>query len=316
MTAGRAVAIGGGTGQPRVLGALLGLGMEPTAIVTMADDGGSSGRLREELGASPPGDARNCLVALAEEALLAEAFQYRFGEGTSLAPHALGNLVIAVLERTLGSFPAALDSAGRCLGIRGRVLPSSESDMRLVGVTREGVKVSGQAAIARSPVAIERVCLQTKESPRAYGPALEAIAQASLVVIGPGSLFTSILPNFLADGMSDALRESPACRVYVCNVANQRGETGGMDAAEHVEALLAHGLDGAIDVVLVHEGSPGDLPKEARLDGGPEPRRRIEKLGISVWAGDLADPADRRRHHVAALQTALGEVSSCRSQQK
>lgn len=303
-----AVAVGGGTGLPRVLSALLRTGHDVTAVVTMADDGGSSGKLRREIGILPPGDVRNCLVALSDKSdLHAGVFQYRFPHGESLAGHALGNLIIAALTDITGDFVEAVKVAGEWLGSQGAVLPSTLEDIRLVAVDRDGVPVTGQAIIANSPVPIERVSLEP-EGPLAYEPVLEAITLADLVVVGPGSLYTSIIPNFLVAGVTDALRESRACRVYLCNVANQRGETGGMDAAEHVEALLAHGLEGALDVVVVHDSSRANGDAQC-VDGSGIAVERIRSHGLEVVVADMADPDDLRHHGVDQIALVLGEVA-------
>lgn len=305
----KAVAIGGGTGMPIVLRCLLGLGFDPTAIVTVADDGGSSGRLRRETGILPPGDVRNCLVALSDpDSPLARVFQYRFTRGKGLAGHTLGNLMIAALADMTGSFPEAIEVAGGLLGARGRVLPSTLADVRLYAVDRRGRRISGQAAAATSAAGIQRVLLRP-EAPPAHAPALDALRGADLVVIGPGSLFTSIIPNFLVDGVSDALRASAARRVYVCNVANQRGETAGMDAGGHVRALLDHGLEGALDVVVVDPASHEEPEGFEPVDAGPEVRERIVALGLEVIAADVVDEADHLRHDAAKLSSALKEVA-------
>lgn len=318
MTVGRgrrAVAIGGGTGLPLVLRCLVDLGFETTAIVTMADDGGSSGVLRAELGILPPGDVRNCLVALAgdDEGLLARVFQYRFGSGEGLEGHALGNLIIAALSDLTGDFAEAVRVAGEYLHVRGRVLPSTLEDVRLHGVDRTGAEVFGQARLAANPQPVEHAFLEP-ESPAAYPEALHAIEQADVVVIGPGSLYTSIIPNFLVAGVTDALRASAAVTLYVCNVANMRGETVGLDAAEHVEALVDHGLEGLIDMALVHEGpsEDGAVCDDDRANelvgAGAAEKARIEALGVRVVSRRLADPDDPVRHERAALCDALEEV--------
>jgi len=314
--AGRsAVAIGGGTGLPQMLRCLVELGFETSAIVTMADDGGSSGVLRQQLGILPPGDVRNCLVALAghEDGLMTQVFQYRFEGGEGLAGHALGNLIIAALADLTGDFAQAVRTAERALETRGHVFPSTLEDVRLHGVDREGVEVVGQASLAANPTAVHRAFLEPA-CPAANPEALAAIRAADLVVFGPGSLYTSIIPNFLVCGVAQALRDSRALRVYACNVANLRGETGGLDAAQHVEALIDHGLDGAIDVVLVHDPAmgPGVLCDD---DPGIEPvrfddhaRARIEALGARVFSADLVDPCDPVRHERQRLCRALEGV--------
>ncbi|MCK8113919.1 gluconeogenesis factor YvcK family protein [Anaerosoma tenue] len=305
-TGGSAVAIGGGTGLPLVLRCMLRAGLEPTAVVTMADDGGSSGHLRRELGMLPPGDIRNCLVALADPGSeLAPVFQYRFASGEGLAGHAIGNLIIAALADLEGGFGEAVEAAGRMLGVRGSVVPSTLADVVLSGWDSAGRRVIGQARVAETEGPISQVRLEPRDAP-AYGPALDAIRDADVVVIGPGSLFTSIIPNFLVSGVTDALRESDARVVYVCNVANMRGETQGMDAADHVDALVAHGLEGLIDVALV------DIPAEPagrrHVLAGDDQLSRIRAHGVRVVTADLTDAGDPARHDQDRLLAALTEV--------
>lgn len=308
----RAVAVGGGTGLPKVLRCLLECGYDTTAVVTMADDGGSSGHLRRELGILPPGDARNCLVAMAEDpdGAPARLFSYRFPHGEGLAGHALGNLVIAALTDIEGSFPAALDVAGRLLGSRGRVIPSTLDDVVLTAEDVEGTRVVGQTRVARSAAPIDRVRYAAGSTVRAHAPAAEAIAGADLVVIGPGSLFTSIIPNFLVPGIAEALATTCARVVYLCNVANQRGETTGMDAADHVDALERHGLAGSIDIALLHDSVGFPLP--AGIDpvcAGPDVVDRISAHGIECVVRDVADPDDPRHHGAEKLLAAIGQVA-------
>ena len=308
----RAVAIGGGTGLPKVLWCLLEMGLDTTAVVTMADDGGSSGHLRRELGMLPPGDARNCLVAMAADpdSAVAGVFSYRFPHGEGLAGHALGNLVIAALADIEGSFPAALDAAGRLLGSRGRVVPSTLDDVVLAAEDVEGVRVVGQRNVAESVTPIARVRFTGGEA-AAYAPAAEAIAESDLVVIGPGSLFTSILPNFLAGGIRDALLATRGRVVYVCNVSNQRGETTGMDAADHLAALERHGLGGAIDVVIVHDEAAHPLQSDLDpVHAGERVLERVRAAGVEPFLANVADAADPRHHDRAALLAALRAVAS------
>jgi uncharacterized cofD-like protein len=315
-----AVAIGGGTGLPGVLRCLAELGFETTAVVTMADDGGSSGMLRRELGMLPPGDIRNCLVALGDaEGVLGRLFQYRFPHGEGLAGHALGNLIIAALAEITGSFPDAIGEAERLLGTRGHVLPSTLEDVSLHAMDAAGCEVSGQARIAASDGPVTQVRLEP-DAPPAYEPAVQAIREADVVVIGPGSLFTSLVPNLLVPGIAEALRESVARRIYVCNVANQRGETSGMDAADHIQALLDHGSAGAIDIAIVNDpecspGPPGRCllcddergPIEA-VQAGPGVIGRIEALGITVVTADVVDTVDVRHHSHHKLCRVLGRL--------
>lgn len=311
----RAVALGGGTGLPGVLRCLLDSGFETTAIVTMADDGGSSGTLRRELGMLPPGDIRNCLVAMADpDSELAALFQYRFGQGVGLEGHALGNLIIAALADMHGGFIEAVEHSAALLGSRGSVLPSTLASVGLCAVDSAGRPVAGQALIANTPGPFCDVALDPPD-PDPYPPAIAAIEAADVIVIGPGSLFTSIVPNFLVSGVAEALRRSSARKVYVCNVANQRGETSGMDAADHVETLLAHGLAGAIDVAVLHQTAPADALVCDDVAPAPEvvcataaALARIESQGVRVVIGDLADTEHPARHDQAALCRILREV--------
>lgn len=304
----RAVAIGGGTGLPGVLRCLVELGFETTAVVTMADDGGSSGALRRELGMLPPGDIRNCLVALGDpDSDLGRLFQYRFPHGEGLAGHALGNLIIAALADITGSFPEAIEQAQQLLGARGRVMPSTLADVSLHAMDVAGCVVSGQARIAVSDGPVTEVRLEPS-APPAYEPAVQAILGADVVVLGPGSLFTSLVPNLLVPGIADALRAAPARVIYVCNVANQRGETSGMDAADHTRVLIDHGLEGAVDMAIVNDSecSPGPPGRCLLCDDEHEPVDaveaglaaidRLKAMGIQVVTADVVDPVDVRRH--------------------
>lgn len=316
----RAVAIGGGTGLPTVLQCLSSLGYDTTAVVTMADDGGSTGVLRAELGMLPPGDIRNCLVALSKDPTgpLAELFQYRFEKGSGLKGHALGNLIIAALSDMHGGFTGGIKAAEELLGATGRVLPSTVQDVVLHALDASGSPIAGQSNIATSTVPVARVTIEPTQ-PQAYVPALEAIRAADVIVIGPGSLYTSLIPNFLVGGLVQALSESSGTCIYICNVANQRGETQGMDAAQHVEALVAHGLEGILDIVLVHQPatdfSSHDAPALCDDDSSVELVRagrdevaRIQALGVRVVSGDLVDACSPLRHDSAKLCSLLGEV--------
>lgn len=312
MAVESAVAVGGGTGLPNVLWCLLELGCATTAVVTMADDGGSSGLLRRDLGMLPPGDARSCLVAMSEDpdSPLAKVFAYRFPHGEGLAGHALGNLIIAALADIESSFPEALCVAGDLLGARGRVLPSTLDDVVLAAEDVEGGRVVGQANVAESTAPIECVRFTGDEPARAYAPAVEAIRGADLVVVGPGSLFTSILPNFLVEGITDALRECRGTVAYICNVANQRGETSGMSASDHVAALLRHGLTDVFDLALVHDSDRFPLFGDVEpVKGGVREAIAIRAMGVEVVLADLADPADPRHHGRSRLQRVLEEVA-------
>ena len=247
----RAVSIGGGTGQPNAIRALRGAGCSVSAIVAMADDGGSTGLLREKMGLNPPGDIRKCLVAMADdpESPLARAFEHRLGFSDN---HTLGNLLIAALTEETGSFVEAVSLCNRMLGCHGRVLASTLDDVVLCGTTRDGLEFRGEATLGTGPCALSRVWLSPRR-PEAYGPAVEAITlDADIVVLGPGSLFTSVIPNLLVPGILDALKRTQAPKVYVCSMADMQGESWGLNAEEYVDALLSHGLEGHLDAVLIH----------------------------------------------------------------
>ncbi len=258
------VAIGGGTGMPSLLRGLREYTRNITAIVTVADDGGSSGRLRRELGILPPGDFRNNMAALSnDEALMTQLLQYRFGGSSAegkgeLQGHAFGNLLLAALTGITGSFDEALLAAERVLAMRGRVLPSTLEQVTLaadIEVMEGGTAVSrhiiGESAIPKTGGHIQRVELLPATA-RAYPPALQAIFQADLIVIGPGSLYTSILPNLLVPDLAEALIHARARKVYICNLATQPGETDNYTVADHVTTVLQHIPTNFLDIVLAN----------------------------------------------------------------
>jgi uncharacterized cofD-like protein len=242
------VAIGGGTGLSTLLRGLKAYTPHITAIVTVADDGGSSGRLRRELGLLPPGDFRNCIAALADdEALITQLFQYRFGQGEGLDGHSFGNLFILALAAVTGSFERAILEASRVLAVQGRILPSTLENITLVAdlqaqapeASSRLTRIHGESAIPKAGQPIERVFLRP-EGARAYPEAVRALLDADLIIAGPGSLFTSVLPNLLVRDIRQAVGASSALKIYVCNVATQPGETDGFDVGRHVSALQRH----------------------------------------------------------------------------
>jgi uncharacterized cofD-like protein len=249
----KAVVIGGGTGAPVSIRALLALGVQTSAVVAMADDGGSTGMLREHTGMVPPGDIRKCLVAMAADPMgvWTRAFKQRF---SYVNDHTLGNLMLAALYEASGSFPEAIARCGELLGARGMVYPSTLESVKLTGRTRDGRHLSGQANICVSDTALATVSLEPARPP-AFEPALVALRDADLIVLGPGSLFTSIIPNLLVPGVLEAIRASAGITVFLCSLADMQGETWGLNAAELVEALLDHGMRGLLDVVVIHEPS-------------------------------------------------------------
>jgi uncharacterized cofD-like protein len=313
----RLVAIGGGTGMPNLLRGLRHYTGQITAVVTVADDGGSSGRLRRELGVLPPGDFRGNIAALSrDEELMTQLLQYRFGgsvsqagrQGGDLQGHAFGNLLLAALAGITGSFDEALLAAQRVLAMRGQVIPSTLEQVTLAadilieneaGQT-ELQRVSGESAITHANGRIQRVELEPA-NPRAYPPALKAIFQAEIILIGPGSLYTSILPNLLIPDLAQALKHARAPVVYICNLATQAGETSGYDVADHVRALHEHIPDLALDVVLANDN----------WDASPEVLGRTvfvplaEVPGVRIQTADLLDITRPWRHDSAKLAAAV-----------
>ena len=250
------VVLGGGHGQATILRGLKAYTSALTAIVTVADDGGSSGRLRREMGILPPGDFRNCIAALADdESLVTRVLQYRFPVSSGLAGHSFGNLFISALAAVTGSFERALGESSQVLAARGRVLPSTLTAVMLAADVRLGdgtpLRVRGESKIPKSGGEILRVLLDPAH-PKAYPDAIRALLSADMIVIGPGSLYTSILPNLLVPEIEQAIRASQATTVYVCNVATQSGETNGYTAEDHVQALETHIGPDLFDVVVIN----------------------------------------------------------------
>jgi uncharacterized cofD-like protein len=285
--AARVVAIGGGHGLARALAALCLAGVEPTAVVSVADDGGSSGRLRQQLGILPPGDLRMALLALARDRRLADVLAHRFGAG-DLEGHALGNLLlVALAERGGGGFVGALAEAGRLLDCAGRVLPAAIEPVRLHGRVG-GTDVAGQVRIATATAPVERVWLEP-DTPAACDEAVEAIGEAELIVLGPGSLFTSVLAVLAVPAVAKAVSDAPCPVVYLANARTQVGETSGLDLDAHVHALLAHLPGLRLDAVVAHDGPAADLP------GEPLAAELRTQHGMALVRADLLDRGDDGR---------------------
>jgi uncharacterized cofD-like protein len=303
-------ALGGGTGLSSLLQGLKHVVDDLTAIVAVSDDGGSSGRLRADLGCIPPGDIRNCLVALAEaQPLMKELFQYRFhAPGKGLDGHAFGNLLIAALADITGSFETAISETGKVLAIRGRVLPLSLARIDLRGHMGDGVWIRGESAITAYPAPIERVELDPID-PEPLPEAIQAIENAALITIGPGSLYTSVIPTLLPNAVRTALCRSTGVKVYVCNVMTQPGETTGYTASDHVRALQKHGAGDCFDFVLVNtEPPPPDAAERYRRTGaGPVAADldAIAKLGYIPVAAPLLNMDQFVRHDPRKLANAL-----------
>ena len=299
------VVLGGGPGLSTLLSGLKGFTANLTAIVTVADDGGSSGRLREEFGMLPPGDIRNCLVALADvEPLMQQLFQYRFGSDSALRGHNFGNLFITAMTQITGDFQRAIQASSRVLAIRGRVIPSTCDKVRLVAEHDDGSVTLGESSISNASTPIRRVYLEPA-NPAATPEAVQALAEADAIVLGPGSLYTSIIPNLLAEGIVPAIVQSKALKIYVCNVMTQFRETTGYRASDHVKALVMHSNPGILQVCIVNTTKAPSPLLEKYLKEGAYPVEsdieQIRHLGYQVMAEDVLDVHDYVRHNSAKV---------------
>lgn len=282
----RVVGIGGGHGLAASLRAARSYSKTVSAVVTVADDGGSSGRLTRDLGIPPPGDIRNCLVALSEDSPLARLYQHRFSDG-ALTGHTIGNLLIAALTESLGDFGRAVEEAGRLVGSGGKVYPATTELVQL-GASVEGGLVKGQVAVAQSQRPIRRVFLDP-DDPAAYPPAVQAIDEAEQILLGPGSLFTSLIATLLVPGIAEAVRSSSATKVFIANNRIQKGETEGLRISDHLSALAAHLGPGCVDVVVVQHPALDTDGVQNDLDAAA-PRPRVVEADLSGEDG-LHDPA-------------------------
>lgn len=295
------VAIGGGTGLSTLLRGLKNYTNNITAIVTVADDGGSSGRLRQEFGIIPPGDIRNCIAALAdEEQLITELFQYRFKSGSGLEGHSFGNLFLSVMCSITGNMVQAVKESSKVLNIRGKVLPASLDNLCLVAELEDGTLVRGESQIPEAKQKIKQLFCEPNE-PQPLPEVIDAIMQAELIIMGPGSLYTSILPNLLIPAVSEALHHSQAPKVYVCNAMTQPGETDHFSVADHVQVLLDHcpGRN-IVNAVVVNNWIPERLV-EKYAQHGSHPvmidRERLESLNIRVIDRILVEDGDATIRH-------------------
>jgi uncharacterized cofD-like protein len=317
----RVVALGGGTGLSTVLRGLKQHIAERgkrrpekpiadlTAIVTVSDDGGSSGRLRREYRILPPGDIRNCLVALSrDELLLGHLFQYRFPAGRGLGGHSFGNLFLTALTNVTGDFPRAVQLSAQVLAIRGRIFPSTAQNVTLEAELEDGKIVSGETNISRSRKRIARVRLVPRRV-RPLPEALAAIRQADLILIGPGSLYTSILPNLLVEQVVEVIANSPATRVYIANVMTQPGETQRYSVADHVRAIYAHTRRNLFDFVVINRAqvSPRLLRRYAAQGAEPvDPSfSELDRMRLKYVTGDILQQEGVARHDQSRLTRLL-----------
>jgi uncharacterized cofD-like protein len=316
------VAIGGGTGLSSVLSGLkhyarpngvLTPHVDITAIVTVTDDGGSSGRLRREFDVLPPGDIRNCMVAMSEDsALLSRLFQYRFDSGRGLKGHSFGNLFLMALTQIMGDFANAVTVSSEVLNIAGRIYPSTGENVSLEAKLADGTKVVGETNISASRRRIKSIRLRPGKA-RPIAAALTALAEADVITLGPGSLFTSVIPNLLVDGIPEAIRSSPAVKAYFVNLMWQPGETTDFSASDHVRAIYRHAGNSLLDYAVVNIRSitsrlkkryaaEAALPVEIDIDA-------LTKLGLKVMPGNLASLTDQVRHDPSATSAVVVKLA-------
>ena len=315
----RIVAIGGGTGLSvllkglkRYAGQLENPRVDITAVVTVTDDGGSSGRLRREFDVLPPGDIRNCLVALSEdEGLLSRLFQYRFESGRGLKGHSFGNLFLTALTHITGDFPAAVKESAEVLAIQGRIYPATTRNVVLEATLEGGRRVRGETRISRSRRRIVSVRLQPRRC-RPLPATLAAIAEADLITLGPGSLFTSVVPNLLVSGIPEAIRKSPAIKAYFVNLMWQPGETNDFAASDHLRVVHQHARGPFVDYAILntHSIKRSLIARYASQQAAPveNDTDRIAAMGVNVICGDLLQQAVKVRHNpdtIAAVAVKL-----------
>ncbi len=300
------VAIGGGTGASGLLRGLKEHTDRLTAIVTVADDGGSSGRFRKEFGMLPPGDIRNCLAAMSDGGpALEKLFQYRFDEG-DFKGHPFGNIFLAALTRVTGSFEAAVREANAILSVRGRVLPATTTKISLVAEHADGTKTTGESLVGKVDKPVLRLSLRPDDAPAGEGVA-EAIEEADLVILGPGSLYTSVLPNLLIRDIQQALLRTDAVIAYVCNIMTQPGETQGFTASRHAQVIIDHTGPDLIDFVVVNNGKiPDRLAAAYAAEGSTPVPVDLDALHAlpgnpRIIAADLVYADSVVRHHPGRL---------------
>ncbi|HJT86750.1 MAG TPA: uridine diphosphate-N-acetylglucosamine-binding protein YvcK [Bryobacteraceae bacterium] len=318
----RVVAMGGGTGLSALLQGLKQYArpgdpsitpLDLTAIVTVTDDGGSSGRLRREFDVLPPGDIRNCMVALSEDsALLSRLFQYRFEAGRGLKGHSFGNLFLMALTQIMGEFPEAVKASSEVLKIAGRIYPSTTANVALEAVLANGGRVIGETRISRSRAKIKSIRLIPR-TVRPLAAALTAIAEADVITLGPGSLFTSVIPNLLVEGIPAAIRRSPAIKMYFVNLMSQPGETSGFRASDHVRAIHRHAGGKLLDYAVINIRPITSAMKRRYARESAVPVENdidvIFKMGLKVMAGNLAQLSDKVRHDPAATAAVVVKLA-------
>ena len=301
----RVVALGGGSGLPSLLRGLKHYTSNISAVVTVADDGGSSGRLRSELGILPPGDIRNCLVALADsEAVMQQLMDYRFSTNGQLDGHSFGNILIAALASIGGDFCKGVEAAGDLLAIRGKVIPSTHTDVTLVGSTISGQRLIGESRVGTAPERLSSIAILPTDAP-GHPDAIKAIEEADLILLGPGSLFTSIVPNLLVRDVADAVARSRGFKIYVCNVAEEPDQTVGFSIADHLNVVRHYSGDNSVDAVIANSNLP-DGPSPAGLSYiGPDTPKHDRLVYV---AADVIDEAHPARHDPVKLAATIADT--------
>ena len=313
----RIVAVGGGTGLSTLLHGLKEHTSNITAIVTVADDGGSSGRLREEMDVLPPGDIRNCLVALADTGpLMEKLFQFRFNDGKYLKGHNFGNLFITAMSKVTGDFEQAVKASSKVLAIRGSVVPATLSKVVLKSIHEDGTETIGESKIPEKKSPIKRMYIKPDDSVPT-GEALEAIRKAHAIILGPGSLYTSVMPNLLIGGMYEAIKNAKAVKIYVCNVMTQSGETDNYKLSDHVQAILKHTGKGIIDYCIVNTGKVPAKLLEKYEEENAYPvvvdKDKLNELGCEAIEANVIDAKDFVRHDSQKLaRVVIGLISAVR----
>lgn len=309
----RIVVIGGGTGMPVLLRGLKNLPVDLTALVTVADDGGSTGRLRNEMAIPAPGDIRNVIAALSDaEPMLLDLFQHRFTVGNGLSGHSLGNLLLAAMTSITGDFYNGIKEISRVLNVKGNIYPISNENMSLHAIMEDGQVVSGESKIPLVNKRIKRIYIRP-EPVQPLPNAVRAIEEADLVVIAPGSLYTSILPNMIIPHIDEAIRNTKAKVVYVCNVMTQAGETTGYTAADHVQAFIDHIGNDCVQAIVVHNEPIKQNIQAVYAIENAEPvfydTQRLLDMGLEIIEGDIIDDAKQSlRHDTAKISKLLYSI--------
>jgi uncharacterized cofD-like protein len=320
----RVVALGGGSGLPSVLRSLKDRLFSPssgslnghdrlTAIVTVTDDGGSSGRLRSDFNMLPPGDIRNCLSALAEDsALISDLFQYRFEKGNGLNGHSLGNLLLTAMTHLRGNFAEAVQCCGDIMKVKGRILPCTAENVVLGARFGDGLVIKGETCIAGHRGRIQQVFLMPSQ-PAPLPQTLDAIEKADAIIIGPGSLYTSVIPNLLVKGIASAIRRSTAKKIYICNLMTEPGETDGYSATDHIKAIFDHTEYDFFQYVIVNNGKISHMPARSYAAQGYHPVQynidELRDLGLTSIAVDLvSNKGNKVRHNEDKLGKILTEL--------